>query len=241
MHPAPVGGEEISQMDIVSSLSDILGSLLGQMGTAISNAVTQFVPGFIAAALVVIIGWLIASFLAEVLKRAFVMARFEKILQSYHVHDALGDLAISELLTKAVKYYVLLAFVAQAVNFLNLGVITGLVTAFLVYAPLVITAILVFAIAAVIGEYLKERILRIKASSPVVRNMAVGVKLLVVYLGAITALNTAGLDTSFINQFAITVIQALSLGVAAAFAIAFGLGGQAEAKSVIAKVKKAEW
>ena len=227
-------------VELAYSVPAVLSRLLVQTADALVSAMVNFVPGFLAAAIVAIAGWILGIFISEVLKRALILSKFEKMLEKYRVHEALGDVSISNVFVKSVKYYILLLFLSQAVRFLSLGVITSFVDSVLLFAPLVIAAMLIFSVAALLAMYLKERLLLIKPSSILVQQTSTGVRLLILYLGAITALNTVGIDTSFVNEFVLTVVQGISWGIAAAFAIAFGLGGQHEARTIITKLKKME-
>lgn len=203
-----------------------------------ANSAVELLPGLIAAILVVVLGWVVAFIVSRLFAGLMKAIRFEQFLADHKVEDALGTVRITDVLTKIVKYYVLLIFLQAAVSLVSLGTITAYLTTVLLYAPVLIAAVMILLLAMIFGEYLKEAIVDLDKKSSMVKLTARGTKLVIMYVGATMALATAGFNTVLITGIFMTVIQAAAFGLALALGIAFGLGGQDDAKDVIKSTRK---
>lgn len=214
--------------------------LMESANTAAQELIVQtvtFLPNLIAAILVFLLGWVVAILISRLLKGVFRAIKLEEALKHHKVEDALGTVKISTVLTKVVKYYVLLVFLQEAVSLVSLGSITEFLSLVLFYAPLLIGGFLVFLVAVIFGEYLKEMIIEL-SKSQFVRFIGRAVKLILVYIGLTMGLATAGFDTTLITGIFMTMLQAMVFGIALAIGIAFGLGGQGEAKNLLKSGRK---
>lgn len=208
-----------------------------QAGQNVLTSITELLPGLIAAILVFLLGWVIAILISRIFRRILKAIKLEETLKEHKVEDALGTVKISDVLTKIVKYYVLLIFLQAAVSLVWLGTISSFLTMVLLYVPVLIAGILVVLASVIIGEYLKEMIIEL-SKSPVVRLTGRVVKLLVVYIGVTMGLATIGFNTTLITGVFLTILQGLVYGIALAVGIAFGLGGQDDARDMIKNSRK---
>jgi MFS family permease len=208
---------------------------------AIQNTVdsaVKLLPGLIAAVLVFVLGWVVAFLVSRLFAGLLKLIRLEALLKAHKVEDAFGSVRISDVLTKIVKYYVLLIFIQASVSLVALGTITDYLTSVLLYMPVLIGAVLVVLVAVLFGEYLKEAIIDLNGKSPTVKLAGRGAKLVLIYIGLTMGLATAGFNTMLITGIFMTILQAAAFGLALALGIAFGLGGQEEAKEVIQGARK---
>ena len=203
-----------------------------------ANDAANLLPGLIAAVIVFVLGWVVAFIISRLFAGILKAVRLEGFLKQHKVDDALGTVKISDVLVKIVKYYVLLIFFQAAVSLVALGTISAYLATALFYAPVLIGAILIVLIAVIFGEYLKEAVIDLDKKSSTVKFAARAVKLVVIYVGLTMGLATAGFNTSLITGIFLTIIQAAAFGIALALGIAFGLGGQEDAKDVIKSTRK---
>jgi len=197
-----------------------------------------FIPGFVAALLIFLLGWIIAILISRFFGKILEWIKFEAFLKEQEVEEALGTVVISNILTKILYYYIIILFLQQAFMYVKLGAVAAFITDVLVYLPVLIGAVLLVLAAAIIGEFVKMRILSINGKSVMVQYTGRGVKALIVFLGVMAALETAGFKTDIVKQTFLTLLQAVFYGVALAFGLAFGLGGQQDAKEWVGTVRK---
>ena len=206
-------------------------------GQNLLTSVTELLPGLIAAILVFLLGWVIAILISRIFRGILKTIKLEEILKEHKVEDALGTVKISDVLTKIVKYYILLIFLQAAASLVWLGTISSFLTMVLLYVPLLIAGILVVLVSVILGEYLKEMIIELSKSQMVKLTGRV-VKLLVIYVGVTMGLATVGFNTTLITGIFLTILQGIVYGLALAIGIAFGLGGQNDAKDMIQSSRK---
>ncbi|MFH1750507.1 MAG: hypothetical protein ABH863_02415 [Candidatus Micrarchaeota archaeon] len=214
----------------VQGVSAVVWNFVGVM--------VQFIPNLIVAAIIFVVGYLIAVVLSNILKKALVAVKFEKVLEEHGVEDALGSIKASPLFVKIFKYYVILIFLQAAVAKLDLGTMTQFINMVLLYAPAFIGAAIILVVAALIGELIKEKIKEVDAKSRHINMIARFSKFVVVFFGLVMGLSAVGFDTSILKDSFVAVLQAIAYGVALAIGIAFGLGGQDEAKSLLTDFRK---
>ncbi len=202
------------------------------------NAMAQFLPNFVAALVIFIIGYIVAIILSKIVKGVLEAANFEKFLSENKMADALGNLKISHFFVKVVKYYITLVFLQAAVSKLELGTLTQFMSVVLLYAPAFIGAAVIVVVSAMFGELIKVKVKEVDSKSRWVLLLARASKFVVVFLGLVMGLSAVGFNTLILKDAFITMLQALAYGAALGIGIAFGFGGQDEAKSIIADVKK---
>ncbi len=215
------------------------------LGTSVvegaQNIVTQtinFIPNLIAAIVIFVIGWVIAVVVARILGKILKIIKLEGFITKHKLGDALGKVAVSDVLVKLLKYYILIVFLQIAVSLLNLGTLTDFLTSLLIYAPVVIGGALLVVVATLVGELVKDKILSFDSKAPTLKFLGSASKLIIIFLGIISALETIGFDTTIITASFVTILQGAIFGIALAIAIAFGLGGQKDAADLIKTARK---
>mgnify|MGYP001309567890 CR=1 FL=1 len=216
----------------VPTTAEALSSALMQGFQDAVASLIAFVPSLIFAVILFLIGWGIAVVAARIVKNFLKFVSLEKFLKERRLSDALGEVTLSNVLEKLTKYYILLVFLQASVAMLSLGTISVFLNGVLAFAPLLIGAALLLVVAAIVGELFKVRIIEM-GKAAYLELVGSGVKFVIVFLGLVAALQTVGFDVSIFEQTFLTLLNGLVIGIALAFAIAFGLGGQNEAKDMI--------
>ncbi len=205
---------------------------------AASMEFLNFLARLVLAIIIVVVGWAVGTILAGIVKKVFEKIGFEQFLKSHKVQDALGSTKIENILVQLVKYYVIILFLADALRFVQLGTVGTLMFELVNFAPIALGGAIVVLVSAVFGELAKEKILEMSAKSWLMTALAKATKILVIYIGIVVALGTMGFEVTILEQTFLTLLQAVTYGVALAFAISFGLGGQEDAKDMIKKTRK---
>ncbi|MFH0971675.1 MAG: hypothetical protein V1835_03855 [Candidatus Micrarchaeota archaeon] len=202
------------------------------------GAMAQFIPNFIAALVIFLVGYLIAIVLSKIVKRVLEASNFEKFLADNKMADALGNVKISHFFVKVVKYYIILVFLQAAISKLELGTLTQFINMVLMYAPAVVGAAVIVVVSAMIGELAKAKVKEVDLKSKWVMLLGRISKFVIVFMGLVMGLSAVGFNTLILKEAFITLLQALAYGIALGIGIAFGFGGQDEAKAIINDVKK---
>lgn len=203
------------------------------------NAVTAFVPLFVGAVIVFIIGWIIAVSLGKLVAHIIRAAKVDSILQKLEVHKALDRAGVrldsGAFIGGLVKWFLIIVTLLAAVNILGLAQVSAFLRDVLLYIPNVIVAALILLIALLVADA-TERIVKASVEAAGFRGGAVGVVVRwSIWIFAIVAvLLQLGIAADLIR----IVIMGFVAALAVAFGLAFGLGGQSHASSFLDKVKR---
>lgn len=192
----------------------------------------SYLPNVLYAIAIVIIGALIAriagKLLADILSGVGTDALFKKAapvekskLQSFSISKTIGEI---------VKYILILLFVVEGVNVLNLEVLRFVGEAIIAYLPLAISAIIILGAALFAAYWVESLILNRFSGSKL---LAWAAKAAIIVLAVFMTLNQLGIATSIVNSAFIIILGA----IAVAFAIAFGIGGREFAGNVLQQLE----
>src|SRR3989338_1467940 len=117
------------------------------------NSIVLFLPGLIAAIVVIIVGYIVASVIAGGVKRGLDKVQLDDWMEKHHLHDAVGSLKISYLLSKLLKWYIMIAFLIPAVALLRMGALSVLLRALIMWLPNVLSAILFFVGGLILADF----------------------------------------------------------------------------------------
>jgi hypothetical protein len=190
------------------------------------------IPSLLSALLVLIIGWIIAKFVAKIIRKFFERIKVDRFADRLNDIDFIAkanwEIKPSRIFSKFLYYLILLIFVIAATDVLGMPAISILISDILNYIPLLITAILVLAIGILFSDFIRKLVQTTCESlgipSAKVISSFVFYFLLINVL--ISALSQAQIDTDFIASN-ISII----LGGAV---LAFGLGYGLAAKDIFA-------
>ncbi|MFH0927475.1 MAG: hypothetical protein V1822_02745 [Candidatus Micrarchaeota archaeon] len=216
--------------------SPFAGNIIDALNVAVWDAI-QYAPNIAIAIVLLVIGYFVSEIVGRLISGVLKYLRVEEVLKKYKVEDALGGNEISPLLATAAKWYVMLLFLTEAINKLNLVSINWLVSSVLLFAPVLIGVGLLIIVAAIIGEWVRESILDLHKFY-MQKTLAEISKWIIILLAIIVALETIGFQMGFVRDIFTTVLQGAIYGVAIAFGLAFGLGGQKDAQDMIRRTRK---
>ncbi len=194
----------------------------------------QFVPRFVAASIILAGGFLVSLVIRRTVRQMLVWLHFDRLSRRTGASEMLraAELPSAEvLIAKIVFWLVWIGFIVSAIDTLQFAPFEGLVQDFFRFVPRLLIAMLVLALALLVGNFLWRATLLafVNASMPGARLLSGALRLLVIAIGIVMALEQLGLATTVVlTAFAIT-FGALMLGLA----IALGLGGRDIAKELL--------
>jgi len=210
--------------------------LLGALN-AFYEGVMRFLPGLLAALLVVALGLAVAWLVKVVTKRILVVTRFDRFCDAWGVTQALNRADIRSLpsafAARILAWLVFLSFAMAGLSALELAVVRQLVAEFFLYLPRLFAAMLILLVGFVVGNFLSRAVLlaAVNANVPSPRGISLMVKLLIAVLSFAMALEQLQIAKSIVLAAFIITFGAVML----ALAIAFGVGGRDVARRVLEK------
>ena len=214
-------------MATLHSIGDVLLALL--------NEVLLYVPKVISAAIILIIGYIIARIVRSLVTKGLRLVHFDQVADRAGITAMLQragtNMDGARLLGTIAFWWIFLIFIVNALDALALPTITAYLSLLLGYLPRVFVAFLIVVVGALIANVVAGAIRGATAETGTTTSGLLGALarwfiLLFAVLAAVTQLGIA--------QSMIFILFASALGmVALAGGLAFGLGGRETAAQIV--------
>lgn len=200
-----------------------------------------YLPRILAAVVVFIIGWIIATILYRIVVEIVKVLKIDEALKGAGMHEAAKEagfkLDAGRFLATLVMWFTALVFLVASLEILGLNVVTVFLERIvLLFLPQVIIASLILILGAVVAEFVRKLVVgSARAAGAHAANLAGTVAKYSVWVFAVlAALDQLNVASAFIQTVFTGLVVALSL----AFGLAFGLGGKDAAARTIEKIRE---
>lgn len=196
------------------------------------NTIFSFLPNIIVAIIILIIGVVIAGVVANLLTSILEGVGFDTYLNKTVAKEnlELKNIKASKAVGTLVKVIIIILFVVEALNVIDLEVLRFVGQSIISYLPLVISAIIIMSLAYLLGTWLSGVIQKRGSNGALLGLIA---KVGILTLGVIMTLSQLNIAVIIVNAAFIIVLGAIGI----AFAIAFGLGGRDYAANTMKKLE----
>lgn len=208
---------------------------------SIWGGVLVFLPRFLLALIVFIIGWIVAVTLGRLVSQIVAFFKVDKVLQKTGIEEPLarGGLRLNSgaFVGGLVRWFFLIVFLVASIDILELDQVNiFLREVVLLYLPNVIVAVLILLAAALFGDALQQFVSSsAKAAKLSSGHFLAGLAKWAIWLFAIlAALYQLGIAGAFVQ----TLFTGFIAMVALAGGLAFGLGGKEAAAKMIEKLRR---
>ena len=204
------------------------------------TGITDVLPGIVEGVVILIVGWIVAKVISRIVGRITQVVRLDEVLASAGVKGFFQragiKLKIDAIFEEIVKWFILIVFFISAANAFGLPQVNGFLGDVLNYIPNVIIASIIVIIGVLIANFIADlahgTAKATKTGSPKVVGSLV--RYAVIIFTIIVALSQLQIGTSLLDSF----FNNLGLALAAAFGLAFGLGGRDAAADIIKRLRK---
>jgi small-conductance mechanosensitive channel len=209
------------------------GAALRATFTSITDSARAFVPGLLAAAALLLGGWLLALLLRRLTVR--LTRRFDGLVRRSNVDGALQrigvDRALSEVFGAFVFWTVFLFFVAGATEAFGLPVLSTWLTGVAFFLPRIAAALLILLAGVLLANFVKDAVRAASATANVAYGEALAqiARTVLLSIAVLIAVNELGIDVTILTVTLGVVLGATFGGVA----LAFGLGAQTAVSNII--------
>lgn len=208
--------QDPSKLDIWKIIGDLITEFL------------SFMPNFIGALLVFLIGWIVARMLSKLVKKLLQSIGIDRLAEKLNQLDLFYKnnikIAPSQVFSKVLYYFLLVIFAVAATDILNMEVISQLMSDLLNYIPVLLSAVIIFLIGLIVADFIKDLVkstcdsLGIPAGGIISNAVFYFIFLNITMI----TLSQAGIDTDFI-QDNLSIVLA---GIVFAFAIGYGIASR---------------
>ena len=203
------------------------------------NAVAFFVPLFLGAVIIFIIGWVIAVSLGKLVEHIVRSIKIDSVLEKLELGKALERAGMrldsGEFIGGLVKWFLVIVSLLAAVNILGLTQVSSFLRDVLLYIPNVVVAAMILLIAALVADTV-EHVVKGSVQAAGFKGGTVGVvvRWAIWTFAVIAALLQLGIAADLIRILITGFVAALAV----AFGLAFGLGGKEHAAAFIENMKR---
>ncbi len=220
---------------MINTWSEVLQNSFADLWVGVMG----FVPKLIIAVVILLVGWGIGILLDKVIAQVVRSLRVDSALKRAKFDELLGkagfDLDSGAFLGGIVKWFVIVAFLIASLDTLGLQQVTVFLQQVVVYIPQVVVAVLIILAAAVIAEVVQRLVVGTAQAARISHASFAGlVARWAIWIFAILmALSQLGIAAQIIN----TIFTGLTVAVALAVGLSFGLGGQEAAGKLIDRIR----
>lgn len=193
-----------------------------------------FLPQLVGALIILVIGWFVAGLLAGLVERALKVVGFERAAQSTGIAGFIqrsgSGWTASRIVAEIVKWFIRLIALQAAASVLGMPQVTEIINSILLFLPNLVVALVIVVIGALIANFVAG-IVRGATGEMGFGNadlLASIARYAILVFAVIAAVNQVGIAATVVNTLFIGAVAA----IAAAFALAFGLGGREVAAQI---------
>ncbi len=213
--------------------------MINDLSTAVSSAILKslaafinFVPAFIGGLIILIVGLVIAAVVYRVVFGLLKMVQLEKFLARYGVTKLEGkDIEWSEILAELGRWTIIIVFLVPTLQAWRLDAVNTVLNRVILYIPNVIVAVIV-AMVGLAFSRLGYRVAR-SASQSLGKHVSNTVGLVaewsIIVFVAFLVLHQLGVAQELLRILFAGLVAMLAL----AGGLAFGLGGQGTARTLL--------
>lgn len=200
----------------------------------------SYLPSLVVAIIVLIIGWLLGLFLSKLVHKLLEMLKIDQLANQLGLQN-LGEkmekkLSLSALGAWIVKWFFFLGSFIAAADILGLsGVSSFLYQDVLTYAGHVVVAMAILLLGILAANFFSTLVSSTVRASELHSGQSLGAitKWAIVVFTVIAALSQLQIATAFLQDLFRAVVAMLAI----AGGLAFGLGGQSQAKKVLDSIE----
>lgn len=215
---------------------NIVSETIINVFNSVFAVLSAFFPRLIAGILILLIGFIIASLIKDIIRIVFKYIKIEQWLEAAGLAKEKELKIWPNLLAELARWTIIFLFLMSAVETWGVPKVAEVLNQLLVFLPNVFVAVIIGWIGLVAGRF----------ASDIVRHGINGVggkeaivlgniaKLSIYFFTALIILTQLGVAADLVKILFTGIIAMLSLAIG----LAFGLGGKDEAKDLISKLRK---
>lgn len=204
------------------------------------SAVAGFLPRFVAAVVVFLVGWLVAVLIGKLAYHVVRVLQVDKALENINFKgtwERSGFKLNSPLFFyELVKWFFVIVFLMAAANILGLVEVSEFLGTVVLYIPNVIVAAVVLLIGILVAKFLEGLVVASVRAAELVSASFLGAltRWSIVIFSLLVALAQLGIAEDIIRIIVVGIVAAVSLAIG----LAFGLGGQDAASAFLTNLRK---
>lgn len=215
---------------VIASLDALKVEAISKPSTEMLNDILIFMPRAVIAIVILFVGKFIANLASDLLEKVLVSIGTDKLTESY-IKSEEKTFSLSKVIAEVVKYVIVIFFVVEGLNILQLEILTKIGREIIAYMPYAISSLIIVSIAFILGNFAEKSLNEKFTDSKITALIS---KVVIFTVGVFIALYQLGIAKGLVNSAFIIILGAFAV----AFAISFGVGGRDFAKNMLGKLEK---
>lgn len=217
---------------VIAALDALQIEAISGPATDMLNNILLFMPRIAIAIVILFVGKFIADLVENLAERILVSIGTDKLTENIiKREDQEKKFSLSKVIAQVIKYIIVIFFLVEGLNILELAVLTNIGARVIEYMPYAVSAIIVLGIALLASSFTENYII---SKFPENKMTALITKVIIITIGGFIALYQLGIAKGLINSAFIIILSAFAI----AFAVAFGIGGRDFASHMLGRLEK---
>ncbi len=216
---------------VITSALDQLGiAAISNPTNAVVSSIFAMIPNIFGAIVIITLGVFISNLVAGLLENLLAGIGTDTLIEKITGTPA-KKVVLSKVISAVVKYLLVIIFLVQGINVLNLPVLSGIGQMILGYVPAALSVVLILAIGIFAANTAEAAI---TAKFPKAKVGAMVAKAAIYVVLGFMCLSQLGIANAIVEGTFILIIAAVCI----AFAISFGIGGRNFAANRLEELEK---
>lgn len=201
---------------------------------AVATQLQVYLPRFVAAILVLALGWLLARLLRAVVVRAiYRLDRFwQRVILKHGQEQLQARQAPVRMVGKLVFWFIMIVVFTLATDIMGLGIFGTWLKEIVAYLPVAAAGLLIVLVGFVASSLVRDLVVSAAVSAGLAHGDLLGrtAQMIILFTAIVIGVDQVGIDITFIIVVAGIVLAAMLGGIA----LAFGLGARTHVSNIIA-------
>ncbi|MDO4333395.1 MAG: mechanosensitive ion channel [Eubacteriales bacterium] len=215
---------------ITAALEQLGIAAISDPANDIVSSIFAMIPNVLGAIVIVAIGVFISRLVSKLLENVLAGVGADNLVSKITGNPE-KKVSLSRILSEVVKYVLIVIFLVQGINILNLPVLTQIGAAIIGYMPAVLSAVIIIAIGIFAANTAEAALVK---KFPSAKASALVTKIAIYALTAVMCFSQLNVAAKIVETTFLLIIAALCV----AFAIAFGIGGRKFAADTMEKLEQ---
>ncbi|MEK6942155.1 MAG: hypothetical protein AABW85_04840 [archaeon] len=202
----------------------------------LGNFLPTVVLGLLIALFFVALGWVLGNIAKKLLIEILNFAKLDEWAKEHDLRGAVGGMPLSVIAGSFLKWYVVLLFLEQALNSVQLDSLRTFMQALVTFIPILLFAMAVFVLGLLLAKFVKNKIDETNAKYK--KTFGSVVELIIIYLSLVLALEKVGLNVEVLKNAFLIAFSAFVIVIALVFGISLALAFKDEAKDAVDMIKR---
>ena len=217
---------------VIAALTALNIEAISRPAINMLDQVIVFAPRVVIAIAIFFVGRFIAKLVYTLLNQVLASVGLDKATKGLFAktNTKAEKFSLSQTVAYGVRYLILIFFLVEALDVLQLDVLTNIGSEIIKYMPLAVSAAIIMGLAILLANFVEKQI----NNNFEDKTVALIAKIAIIVVGVFVTMYQLGIASDMVNSAFIIILSAFAV----AFAVSFGVGGRDFAKRSLDKFEK---